>query len=89
VDGRAATVVYYRRGERQVGYVIVSGSAMPEPSATSGQTRRGVEYHALRVGGKPVVTWRRDGHTCVLTGETSRAELLDLAAWRAGGTRPY
>jgi hypothetical protein len=35
------------------------------------------------------VTWQRVGHTCVLTGAASRAELLALASWHGGGTLRY
>jgi hypothetical protein len=41
------------------------------------------------VNGRPTVTWRRLGHTCVLTGTASSAELLALASWRGGGTLRY
>jgi hypothetical protein len=35
----------------------------------------------LRVNGRRAVTWRRGGHTCVLIGKTTNAELLKLASW--------
>jgi hypothetical protein len=89
VDGRDATAVYYRKGGRRIGYVIVSGSALPQPSGAKLTVRRGVEYHALQAVGHPAVTWRRVGHTCVLTGTASRAELLTLASWRGGGALRY
>src|SRR5262245_3877326 len=89
VDGRDATVVYYRMGGRRIGYVIVSGSALPQPSGGVKAVRLGVEYHGLRAAGRPTVTWRRVGHTCVLTGEASPAELLALASWRGGGALSY
>jgi hypothetical protein len=89
IDGRDATVVYYRKGDRQIGYVIVSGSGLPPPSAADETVLRGVEYQTLRSAGVPAVTWRRVGHTCVLTGAASRAELLTLASWRGGGALSY
>jgi hypothetical protein len=89
VDGRDATVVYYRKGDRRIGYAIVSGSGLPQPSGASGTVRRGVEYQSLRAHGQPTVTWRRVGHTCVLTGSASPAELLTLASWRGGGALAY
>jgi hypothetical protein len=88
VDGRDATVVYYRKGGSRVAYVIVSGSALARPGAP-GAVRRGVEYQTVRAEGRPAVTWRRVGHTCVLTGAASRAELLRLASWRGGGALAY
>jgi anti-sigma factor RsiW len=89
VDGRDATVVYYRKDGRRIAYVIVSGSALPQPSGANPNVRRGVEYDALSAAGHPTVTWQRVGHTCVLTGAASRAELLALASWHGGGTLRY
>ena len=89
VDGREATVVYYGKRERRIAYVIVSGAGLPPPSGAEEAMRRGVEYRALRAEGQPAVTWRRGGHTCVLTGEASHAELLALASWRGGAALAY
>jgi hypothetical protein len=89
VDGRHATVVYYRKGGRQIAYVIVSGSGLPQPSGAERSVRQGVEYDALRAAGHPAVTWRRLGNTCVLTGAASPGELLTLASWRGGGALRY
>lgn len=89
VDGRDATVVYYRKGERQIAYVIVSGAGLPRPSDATERERRGVQYLTLQTDGEPVVTWERVGHTCVLTGTASDAELLDLASWLGEGALRY
>jgi hypothetical protein len=89
VNGRAATVVYYEKGGKRIGYVILAGSALPVPPGAQSFERHGVRYHALAVDGRPTVTWERLGHTCVLTGAASRSELLALAAWRGGGTLRY
>jgi hypothetical protein len=74
VDGRAATVVFYRKVGRRIAYVIVAGSGLPRPSES------GPKYQTLRVNGRLVVTWERGGHTCVLMGDASRPELLRLAS---------
>jgi hypothetical protein len=89
IDGRNAKVVTYAKGGRRIGYVIVGGSGLPRPSNAAATTRHGVEYQTVRVDGRPAVTWQRVGHTCVLTGAASRAELLKLAAWQAGGALRY
>ena len=89
VDGREATVVYYGKRERRIAYVIVSGTGLPPPSGAEETIRQGVEYRALRAEGQPAVTWQRGGHTCVLTGEASHAELLALASWRGGAALAY
>jgi anti-sigma factor RsiW len=89
VDGRAATVVYYEKGGKRIGYVILAGSALESPSGAHSVERRGVRYKALAVDGRPTVTWERLGHTCVLTGPASRSELLALASWHGGGSLRY
>jgi anti-sigma factor RsiW len=89
VNGRAATVVYYEKGGKRIGYVVLAGSAIPRPSGAQAVDRHGVRYEALDVDGSPTVTWQRLGHTCVLTGTTSRSELLTLASWRGGGSLRY
>jgi hypothetical protein len=81
VHGRAATVVFYGKGDRRIAYVIVGGAGLPKPSASLATGKGGVEYRTLRVNGRLVVTWRRGGHTCVLVGQATSAELLRLASW--------
>jgi anti-sigma factor RsiW len=81
IDGRAATVVFYRKDGRRIGYVIVAGPGLDRPSDARATVIRGVEYQALQVDGRPGVTWRRAGHTCILLGKTPRSELLRIASW--------
>jgi anti-sigma factor RsiW len=81
VDGRDATVVVYRKDGKQIAYVIVAGPGLARPSGERATARRGVEYQTLRVDGRLAVTWRRGGHTCVLIGDATRSELLELARW--------
>jgi len=89
LDGRKATVVTYGSGKRRVWYAVVSGSALPRPSGGQTTVRDGVGYQTLRLDGRPAVTWKRLGHTCVLIGAASRKELLNLASWRGGGSLRY
>jgi anti-sigma factor RsiW len=81
LDGRNATTVFYEKGARRIAYVIVAGAGLPRPSGAQGTMREGVLFQTLRVGGRPAVTWRRDGRTCVLIGTASPDELLDLASY--------
>jgi len=81
LNGRPATAVYYGKDGRRIAYVIVSGPGLARPPSTASATIGGVQYQTLRLNGVPAVTWRRDGHTCVLTGAASPAELLILASW--------
>jgi hypothetical protein len=85
-SGRDATTVYYEKGGRTIAYTIVSGESLNPPADARAVTRGGVEYRRLRDGGRAVITWERDGHTCVLSGSAARpAELIALADWRAKG----
>jgi hypothetical protein len=81
IDGREATVVFYRKDGRRLGYVIVAGTGLARPKEAPVTYIRRVEYQTLRVNGRLAVTWRRGGHTCVLLGQATRAELLKLASW--------
>jgi hypothetical protein len=86
-SGRDATTVYYEDGGRTIAYTIVSGDMLDPPSDAASTTRGGVEYRTFRDDGRTVVTWERDGHTCVLSGKAVRpAVLLMLADWRGKGT---
>ena len=89
LDGRDATVVYYANGGRRVGYAIVARPALPLPDEGVSTKRDGAEFRALSFQGLPVVTWRRLGHTCVMIGDVTRAELLALASWDEGGSETY
>ncbi len=91
VGGRRAVTVFYARGDRRVAYTIVAGRPLERPGGARSTSRAGTEFRSLRIGGRPVVTWRRQGHTCVLVGGPGvrDARLLALAGWRDGGSLPY
>jgi hypothetical protein len=89
-SGRRATTVYYEKAGRTIAYTIVSGDALDPPSDARSTTGDGVEYRAFRNGGRAVITWERNGHTCVLSGAAVRgAELVALADWRGKGAIPF
>jgi hypothetical protein len=79
VDGRHALVVFYAKHSRRLAYLVVGGSPLGGTSGYGSSTYRGVRFRTFSVDGRPAVTWLRDGHTCVLIGQTTRAELLALA----------
>jgi hypothetical protein len=90
LSGRGATTVYYEKGGRTIAYTIVSGEALDPPSAARSTTRGGVEFRRFRDDGRTVITWERDGHTCVLSGHAVRpTELTTLADWRGKGAIPF
>jgi hypothetical protein len=86
-DGRQAVTVYYRsvRSGWVLAYTIVGAPALRQPVALATRLE-GTDLRTLRLGGRLVVTWRRDGHTCVLSAaDVPASELQQLAAWKAPG----
>ena len=81
LDGRHAVTVYYARGREQVAYTIVATPPLAEPG---GQNIRAgsLTVRALRIGARAVVTWRREGDTCVLSSSgLGTNTLAALASW--------
>jgi hypothetical protein len=89
-SGRDIVTVYYRKDGRTVAYSIVSGDALDIPSDSRPSTSARVEYRTFRHNGRTVVTWKRGGHTCVLSAPAvARGELVSLADWRGKGAIPF
>ncbi|MFZ1155175.1 MAG: hypothetical protein WAN93_09750 [Solirubrobacteraceae bacterium] len=86
--GRSVTTIFYSSaGGGRVGYAIASG---PAPAVRGGTVvqRWGVSYRVLSHDGATVVTWRRGGHLCVVSGyNVSARTLLSLASW--GSEKPH
>jgi hypothetical protein len=92
IEGRKAKTVYYAnpKGVRAA-YTILGGDAIDPPSDAAKRTDKGVELFVVSDKGRRVVTWERNGHTCVLSAPMSVSEqkLLDLAAWHGQGKVPF
>lgn len=85
LDGRPAATLYYGRQDELVAYTIVGAPALSPPSARVTRLN-GFELRAFNLAGRTVVTWRRAGHTCVLSAARMPVRALEqLAGWRAGG----
>jgi hypothetical protein len=85
LGGRLAKTVYYEHNGEQIAYTILAAPALRWPGA---QTRmiNGTELQSFGSDGRVIVTWRRAGHTCVLSGKgISAGQLAALAAWKAPG----
>jgi hypothetical protein len=86
LDGRRAVTVFYEKAGRRIGYTIISGEAIDPPEEARRAVREGTVLHDLSADGRVIVTWLRDGVTCVLSGSGVDANtLLDLAAWKGKG----
>jgi hypothetical protein len=83
LDGRQALTIYYTGAHgAKIAYTIVGGSALNQPSDAALTSLNNVQLRSLALGNRIVVTWRRGGHTCVLSAARSvpGTVLLHLAA---------
>jgi hypothetical protein len=86
LDGRRAVTVFYEKEGRRIGYTILSGDPIDPPDEARRTDRDGTVLHGLTSDGRVIVTWLRNGTTCVLSGSDVDADvLLDLAAWKGKG----
>jgi hypothetical protein len=82
LGGRTAVTVYYRWKGATIAYTIVDAPPLAEPSAKA-TNWDGTKLRTLTLNGRHVVTWRRAGDTCVLSGTGITAAVLQkLAAWK-------
>jgi hypothetical protein len=90
LSGRDTGTVFYEKDGRRLGYTIVAGPSLPVPPGATQFVRGGTNLHVFTVNGRLVVTWRRGGRTCVLSGPgVARGVLLDLASWNGKGAVPF
>lgn len=83
LEGRPTTTVYYQRRDGLVAYTIVGAPALSPPPAAVTRLN-GYELRVFSLAGRTVVTWRRAGHTCVLSAAHVPVGVLEqLAGWRA------
>jgi anti-sigma factor RsiW len=85
INGRLAKTVYYQWHGHLIAYTIVGAPVLHSPS-TYVTVLHGTVLQTLRLDGRNVVTWRRNGHTCVLSGVAVPArQLQHLAASEPDG----
>jgi hypothetical protein len=87
LDGRETTTVFYRHTHHRIGYTVISGRPIEPPEAAETLNAGGLELHRFRLGVQDVVTFERNGRTCVLSGDVHDPDtLVKLAAWRGDGS---
>lgn len=85
LGGRPAATVYYGWHGKQVAYTIVGVPALSQPAGPITHLA-GYTLRTLTLNGRTVITWRRDGHTCVLSAVGVPASMLrELAVWNPPG----
>jgi hypothetical protein len=87
VGGRSARTVFYRHTHHRIGYTVVEGPALDPPERAERYVVNGLEMLAYMDGPRDVLTFVRNGRTCVLAGEVHRrSTLVKLASWEGDGT---
>jgi hypothetical protein len=90
VGGRALTTVFYRHDGRRIAYTIVPGTRLPSVPGAKTITRSGIVVRVSTDDRRLIVTWLRQGHTCVLSGvDVPLSTLTALAVWRSHGAVPH
>jgi hypothetical protein len=86
IGGRETQTVYYAKAGKRIAYTVVAGDALDAPDTTTPARREGTDVTVLQAGERAIVTWERDGKTCVLSGKGVPAgTLVKLAAWKGKG----
>jgi hypothetical protein len=86
INGRAARTVFYQHTHHRIGYTVVSGRPLKRPAGAERLVVDGVAMYRYRDGRNTVVSFERNGHTCVLAGYVHFATTLPkLASWNGRG----
>jgi hypothetical protein len=86
VSGRPVQTVFYAHHGHRIAYSVVSGEPLEPPADAETLRVDGVDLHRFRDGPRTVVTFERNGHTCVLAGHVIHPDtLVELASWQADG----
>lgn len=86
IGGRKTKTVFYRKEGRRIAYTIVAGDQLAWPPGSDKAEREGTKLRTFKDGDRTVVTWRRNGRTCVLSAtNVPEDQLLELAAWKGQG----
>jgi hypothetical protein len=90
LDGRDTKTVFYERAGQRIGYTILSGDPIDPPAGANPSVQNGVRLSTATEDGRAIVTWLRDGRTCVLSGKhVSAKDLREVASWKGDGAVPF
>ena len=67
IGGRETKTVFYRKEGRRIAYTIVEGDQLAWPPGADKAEYEGIKLRTFSDGDRTVVTWRRNGRTCVLS----------------------
>jgi len=76
LGGRRTTTAFYRHTHHRIGYTVISGKTIEPPDDAEVLTVDGLELHRFRLGAQDVVTFERNGRTCVLSGKVHDPDTL-------------
>jgi hypothetical protein len=81
LDGRRTTTVFYRHTHHRIGYTVISGGTIEPPDDAEVLHVKGKVLRRFKLGVQDVVTFERNGRTCVLSGDVHDPDtLVKLAA---------
>jgi hypothetical protein len=87
LEGQPTATVFYRHTHHRIGYTVISGTTIASPDDAERLNVNGLELRRFRVGEQDVVTFERNGRTCVLSGNVHDPDtLVKLAAWKGDGS---
>jgi hypothetical protein len=86
IDGRRAETVFYMHHGHRIAYTVIAGEPLEPPEGATTRRVGGLTLVQFRDGPRDVVTFERNGRTCVLEGEViSAATRVELASWNGDG----
>jgi hypothetical protein len=92
IGGRDAKTVFYDNAKgKRAAYTILGGDAIDPPDGARTHEVNGTTLHVTERDGRRIVTWERQGRTCVLSAPLAvpEAKLLELASWNGKGNVPF
>jgi hypothetical protein len=87
IDGRSTESVYYQHEGHRISYTVIGGEPVDPPSDAVAVRVGGVDLNHVTRGHREIVTFLRNGRTCVVAGHFRDSRTaLELASWQGDGT---